>query len=1277
MRRAWLASALALSALAAAADAAVPPKAGGPVQWVWFPEGEPAQTAPAGTRYFRKTFDVPKPCDEAFLDIAADNRYTVYVNGTKVGSGEDWKNVRRFDVTKLLAAGPNVIAVEAGNEGGPAGLLVRAGYVPNGASRVGLASDDTWKAAKESADGWTKPGFDDSKWVAAKVLGPASGTGPWKNLVWEAGGDDRFSVPAGFRVESVYRKPDPNDPFSLINMCFDAKGRLFVSQERGPILLCGDPDTKGVFRKFTPYCTQVKSSQGMCWIDGALYLVGMGPEGTGLYRVRDTNGDDQADEVKTLHLYKGGIGEHGPHAVVHGPDDMLYLVIGNHAWAKPTKLAANSPLQRWPDGQMGPDQGKPDTNEDVVLPRLNDARGHAANILAPGGTIWRCDKNGQNLAQVAAGFRNHYDAAFSPAGEMFTFDSDMEWDEGLPWYRAVRVCHCTPGADFVWRTGAANTPGYYIDSLPPTAETGRGSPVGVEFYDHVAFPAKYRGTFFMADWSIGVIWGVHLKRTGGTYAAEVERFCSGSAMNVTDTVVGPDGALYFTLGGRGTQGGIYRIVADGPTEPAPPLAAAIPQPLSAWGRAAARGALGKLTTKPADVLKDARQPAAERVRALDLLYAYGPKPEGAALAELAKDASPDVRAQAVYYLGVTRPKEAKETLPAALADADALVRRRACEALIRAGVEPSPSQLRPLLAEDDRFVRTAARLALQRINPALWATTLINDPSDRVAFEAVVALAKTHQLQPQAEAVFSRLRGNQRANAAPQQLLDYLRTVQLALVHAERRPIWVSAIGEQCFKLFPHADARVNRELAIVLTQLRREGQTTQPVHEKLLTALYDPKSDRQQQIHYFYCMRFLKEGWTPRQKAALLAWFDGTKTWSGGHSFAPFLENILRDVNDVFTPEDRAAALAKASEQPWAAAALLRLASPQQLPSAEALVGLYKQLMKASGTGKGSEMREGLVEALTKLGPPARTALREVGTLDAGQRIAVGRALAKFGPATADDVPHLLRGLEAVPPPLYALEMIAALKKSSVKPKPDDPLPVRAVLLASGRLQSEQRWKAVELLRHWTGKEFGADKGEWKPELAAWTKWYGQTFPKEPALPDAAVTGGAADARYKFEELLALVAGPSASKGDAAKGRLAFAKANCLKCHKYGSEGEGIGPELTTLSKRFQRKDTLEAIYFPSKVISDQYRSSMVVTSAGQQVIGLVGEQGDTLTITLQDATKVTLKKSEVESRFASLVSVMPEKLLDGLTKDEIVDLFAFLESEPAAAKPATGGGK
>jgi putative heme-binding domain-containing protein len=123
------------------------------------------------------------------------------------------------------------------------------------------------------------------------------------------------------------------------------------------------------------------------------------------------------------------------------------------------------------------------------------------------------------------------------------------------------------------------------------------------------------------------------------------------------------------------------------------------------------------------------------------------------------------------------------------------------------------------------------------------------------------------------------------------------------------------------------------------------------------------------------------------------------------------------------------------------------------------------------------------------------------------------------------------------------------------------------------------------------------------------------------------------------------------------------------MKCHKYGPEGEGIGPDLTTVSKRFKRADILESIYDPSKVISDQYRSTLIETKKGMTYVGLAAPVGDTVTVLLQDGSKVSLKKAEIAQQFASLQSVMPEKLLDQLSLEEIADLFAFLESE--AEKP------
>jgi putative heme-binding domain-containing protein len=979
------------------------------------------------------------------------------------------------------------------------------------------------------------------------------------------------------------------------------------------------------------------------------------------------------------------MGEHGPHAIIHGPDDWLYLVIGNHAWARPEKLAPNSPLTRWPDGRMGPDQGRLDTTEDVLLPRLNDARGHAANILAPGGTIWRLDHEGKNFSLVAAGFRNHYDAAFSKQGELFTFDSDMEWDEGLPWYRAVRVCHCPPGADFLWRTGAANTPDYYIDSLPPVLETGRGSPVGVEFYDHTAFPEKYRGSLFLADWAIGVIFAVNLGRDGATYRASAERFCVGAPMNVTDVAVGPDGALYFTMGGRGTQGGVYRIAWKGGTsfqsfvtqgvmssrlgKTEADQAIQVPQPLSAWGRARI-AALRKETddqtweSRLKAVAQDNLVPIFTRLRALELLQNYGPKPDAKFLVDLAgveADDHPFIRAHAVWLLGLNAYPDGRAALLSALHDDNALVRRRACEALIRAGFEPKPDELRLLLADSDRFVRTAARLVLQRIDPKLWAKPVLSDKSDYIVMEGAVALCKTNQAQHLTDVIFDRL-AKVNPGESVDYLLDYLRTVQLVMVHTKERPPAARAIARRCVEVFPHTDDRVNRELAILMTAAQRERLLDEPVCRRLASALFTSQ-DRQQQIHYFYCLRLLHEGWRAEDKARLARWFEATKSWTGGHSFTPFLENIFRDLAPAYTRDEVTAVATDVEHLPRATMILLQAAPEVALPPAGLLGKLLSDpAVKRAGEGQ-KELQEAVVTALGRSpDPEAAPVLRQIARTDAAHRDAAVRAIARS--PSPQDFDLLVSSLSSSQQ-LVLLDVIQALTKLPLKPKPEDGKPYRAVLLAAGRLNPNARGHAVALLRHWNSKKFSPEEGDWRTELDGWARWYHQSFPKEPPLPNA--QAATTTSKWKFEELLKFLEhDPAGKNGDPRRGRLVFEKANCLKCHKYGTEGEGIGPDLTTLKSRFKRVDVLESLIYPSKVISDQYRGSTILTKKGATITGLAAPQGNIVIVLQQDGTKVTLKADEIENQVASTISPMPDKLLDELTLQEIADLFAFLESEP-----------
>jgi putative heme-binding domain-containing protein len=850
----------------------------------------------------------------------------------------------------------------------------------------------------------------------------------------------------------------------------------------------------------------------------------------------------------------------------------------------------------------------------------------------------------------------------------------MEWDEGLPWYRAVRVCHSTPGSDFVWRTGAANTPNYYLDSLPPTYETGRGSPVGLEFYDHYAFPAKYRGAYFMADWSVGIIYAVHLERQGASYKATAEKFCTGSPLNVTDVVVGPDGALYFTMGGRGGHGGIFRIVADKPGNPSAkekrPLEEVLtsPQPLSAWGRARAKELLDKeakgtsLERVLQGVAWQAQHPemwsTTEIIRASNLVQDHGADFQKKNVIEaLLASKTAELRAHGVWMLGLTTADSASKQVLGALKDDDAFVRRRACEALVRLEVEPPVEALWPLLADRDIFLRTAARPVLQRIAPEKWVNRLWRQKSSQVVYEGIVALCKTNQAAPHTTSIFEFL--HQGHPESTDDLLAWVRVVQLALFHTKDRPDSVSGIGLDCLELFPHKDARVSRELAIVLTDLRRHRHLTEPVHVKLLDALLASKDDPAQQIHYFYCLRLLHDGWTAEQKDRLLAWYDGSREWKGGFSFTPFLENVLRDLNPVFTSEDRLRLLSHAEEYPSATAVLLRLGAPPEV--AKQAVAAYERVASSKHRRIG-ELKGFLIETMGQLGTPeAQSLLRRIADSDPAQHEAAVRALART--PTAENYPYLVKGL-ASGNKLVVVEVLEALRKSGAKPKPEEALPFRNAILAASKLEPKQRWQVIELLRQWTGgKQFGADAGDWKTELGAWAKWFGQTFPKEPALPDVA-GDQPVESKYRYADLLSFVEGEGRT-GDIVRGKAAFEKGQCFKCHKYGKEGEGIGPDLTTVSKRFKRADVLESIYYPSKVISDQYRSTTIVTKKGVQITGLAAPQGDLITVLQSDGTKVTLKKSEIDTQYASLVSVMPEKLLDALTKQEIADLFAFLESE------------
>jgi putative heme-binding domain-containing protein len=157
---------------------------------------------------------------------------------------------------------------------------------------------------------------------------------------------------------------------------------------------------------------------------------------------------------------------------------------------------------------------------------------------------------------------------------------------------------------------------------------------------------------------------------------------------------------------------------------------------------------------------------------------------------------------------------------------------------------------------------------------------------------------------------------------------------------------------------------------------------------------------------------------------------------------------------------------------------------------------------------------------------------------------------------------------------------------------------------------------------------------------------------------------------KWTLDDLAPLLAG-SARKGDAARGAVVFRDALCVRCHRVGARGPAVGPDLTHVSGRFSRRDMLESILTPSKVVAENYRNVQVSTTDGQNVIGRVLLEGDYRSEKLRIATDplrpsvvVELSKREVEQYRESDTSPMPQGLLDTFRAEEVLDLVAFLEN-------------
>ncbi len=348
----------------------------------------------------------------------------------------------------------------------------------------------------------------------------------WKEA---RGGEAQFSpLPEGFKLERLRAaKPDED---SWVSMAFDPQGRLVISKEKRGLLRLDLASGETELIEDT-----LLEVRGLLFAHGALYANANNSKG--LYRLRDSDGDGRFEETELLMETAGGVG-HGRNDLALGPDGLIYSIHGDSV-----KLPEGIVRRRPRFGKVGREQGY----------------------------VIRVDADGKNRELMVTGLRNPYGIAFNPEGDAFSYDADNEGDIGLPLYRPARVNHLVSGANFGWQQGEGESwPVYHPHSLPTTHDAGRGSPTAVEFGTRSNFPPRYRDALFILDWAYGRIIALDLIPRGASYVCRSHTFLRGRPLNVTDIAFGPDQAMYFITGGRGTQSALYRVSYAG--EPVTPTA---------------------------------------------------------------------------------------------------------------------------------------------------------------------------------------------------------------------------------------------------------------------------------------------------------------------------------------------------------------------------------------------------------------------------------------------------------------------------------------------------------------------------------------------------------------------------------------------------------------------------------------------------------------------------------------------------------------------------------
>jgi putative heme-binding domain-containing protein len=389
-------------------------------------------------------------------------------------------------------------------------------------------------------------------------------------------------------------------------------------------------------------------------------------------------------------------------------------------------------------------------------------------------------------------------------------------------------------------------------------DIGPGSPVGVEFGYGAKFPAKYQKALFICDWTFGTMYAIHITPSGSTYSATKEEFLSRTPLPLTDVCINPaDGAMYFTIGGRGTQSELYRVTYIGQ-----------------------EGTENVAYHRSVGVIQELR-------RSLEEFHRPAEDPEKAATF-------------AFLHLG-----------------------------------------------HPDRFVRYAARIALEHQPVKLWQERVLAEKEPTAAINGLIALARQGDrgLQPRILAALDRVN---RGRLNEPQVRDLIRAYSLVFIRmGPPDKQLASALAQRLDGLFPGPTDEVNRESAQLLVYLQSPNIVERLCKELSMPSKPIPPASMDeliqrnrgyggsiatmlknapdlQKLHYAFAMRNATVGWNMDRWKTYFGFLAEARTKAGGASYQGFINNMEKDAFANATDAERLAIEAAGLRKPY---------KPKELP--------------------------------------------------------------------------------------------------------------------------------------------------------------------------------------------------------------------------------------------------------------------------------------------------------------------------------------------------------